>query len=90
MLKISISNNNFGLNFRLTDYYGNISKKKEIGKQNMLVPNKQVHIFFFDANYIIKSMKLVILSPGADYGLGTIGTCLGPPPTGGPHLTKKN
>ena len=25
----------------------------------------------------------------ADYGLGTIGTCLGPTPAGGPHLTKK-
>ena len=29
------------------------------------------------------------LGPGADYGLGTIGTCPGPPPAGGPHLTKK-
>ena len=29
------------------------------------------------------------MSPGADYGLGTIGTCLGPPPAGGAHLTKK-
>ena len=29
------------------------------------------------------------LATGADYGLGTIGTCLGPQPSGGPHLTKK-
>ena len=26
---------------------------------------------------------------GADYGLGTIGTCLGPPPSGGPPSDKK-
>ena len=25
----------------------------------------------------------MLLCPGADYGLGTIGTCLGPPPAGG-------
>ena len=27
---------------------------------------------------------------GADYSLGTIGTCLGPPPTGGPPSDQKN
>ena len=27
---------------------------------------------------------------GADYGLGTIGTCLGPPPAGGPPSDQKN
>ena len=27
---------------------------------------------------------------GADYGLGTVGTCLGSPLAGGPHLTKRN
>ena len=28
------------------------------------------------------------IQTGADYGLGTIGMCLGPPPAGGPHLTE--
>ena len=28
--------------------------------------------------------------PGADYGLGTIGTCLGPPPARGPPSDQKN
>ena len=27
---------------------------------------------------------------GADYGLGTIGTCLGPPPARGPPSDQKN
>ena len=29
------------------------------------------------------------LGAGADYGLGTIGTCLGPPPAGGPPSDQK-
>ena len=29
------------------------------------------------------------LQPGADYGLGTVGTCLGPPPAKGPPSDKK-
>ena len=29
-------------------------------------------------------------TPGADYGLGTIGTCLGSPPAGGPPSDQKN
>ena len=32
---------------------------------------------------------LVWPNAGADYGLGTIGTCLGPPPAGGPSWIKK-
>ena len=33
--------------------------------------------------------KIRLLITGADYGLGTIGTCLGPPPAGGPPFIKK-
>ena len=48
-------------------------------------------VFFFGAIDIIGNTGLInctyasqfLTYSGADYGLGTIGTCLGPPPLGG-------
>ena len=38
----------------------------------------------------IKTTVIIDLGlTGADYGLGTIGTCLGPPPAGGPPFDQK-
>ena len=33
--------------------------------------------------------RIIALPTGVDYGLGTIGTCLGPPPAGGPPSDKR-
>ena len=49
------------------------------------------HLHFYKFKHMPKLSFLAYeeLTSGADYGLSTIGTCLGPPPAGGPHLTKK-
>ena len=77
------------MSFTLYDTVFQVTKGTQNAIFQMKILDLLVSIFVMQMILLVEDRMIPSTLSGADYGLGTIGTCLGPPPAGGPPSDQK-